>query len=305
MSTATKPALRGVCDRPVPDPGTGHAARPAAASRGRGAGGRRTRDGAGVPAARRHAGQSGQSGAAPRNAVRRRRQSRQLSGRRRVHRRLATALRLRDQAGDEQRAAGRTAAAAARARSSSRGSTATAAPRMPGACCATRRTATRWCSSPRERSRARPACCKFHTGAFVIAARAGCPIVPAVVRGTRHALSPQGGLPARAGSRSPSCPRSSRRRPHRADRRRGAARSSARAAILQRAAASRISHVPAILTAHLIQRSGDLSERAHLHALHELREHVAAARGDLAAAARAPPAHACALRAWKARTAAT
>jgi len=40
-----------------------------------------------------------------------------------------------------------------------------------------------------------PGLLKFHIGAFVIAARAGCPIVPAVVRGTRHALSPQGGLP--------------------------------------------------------------------------------------------------------------
>jgi 1-acyl-sn-glycerol-3-phosphate acyltransferase len=43
-----------------------------------------------------------------------------------------------------------------------------------------------------------PGLLKFHTGAFVIAVRAGCPLVPAVVRGTRHALSPQGGLP-RAG----------------------------------------------------------------------------------------------------------
>ena len=43
-----------------------------------------------------------------------------------------------------------------------------------------------------------PGLLKFHTGAFVTAVRAGCPIVPAVVRGTRHALSPQGGLP-RAG----------------------------------------------------------------------------------------------------------
>jgi 1-acyl-sn-glycerol-3-phosphate acyltransferase len=40
-----------------------------------------------------------------------------------------------------------------------------------------------------------PGLLKFHTGAFVTAVRAGCPIVPAVVRGTRHALSPQGGLP--------------------------------------------------------------------------------------------------------------
>jgi 1-acyl-sn-glycerol-3-phosphate acyltransferase len=40
-----------------------------------------------------------------------------------------------------------------------------------------------------------PGLLKFHTGAFVIAVRAGCPIVPAVVRGTRRALSPLGGLP--------------------------------------------------------------------------------------------------------------
>ena len=43
-----------------------------------------------------------------------------------------------------------------------------------------------------------PGLLKFHTGAFVIAARAGCPIVPAVVRGTRTALSPLGGLPRAA-----------------------------------------------------------------------------------------------------------
>lgn len=40
-----------------------------------------------------------------------------------------------------------------------------------------------------------PGLLKFHTGAFVTAARAGCPIVPAVVRGTRAALSPRGELP--------------------------------------------------------------------------------------------------------------
>jgi 1-acyl-sn-glycerol-3-phosphate acyltransferase len=40
-----------------------------------------------------------------------------------------------------------------------------------------------------------PGLLKFHTGAFVIAARAGCPVIPAVVRGTRAALSPSGGLP--------------------------------------------------------------------------------------------------------------
>jgi 1-acyl-sn-glycerol-3-phosphate acyltransferase len=43
-----------------------------------------------------------------------------------------------------------------------------------------------------------PGLLKFHTGAFATAVRAGCPVVPAVVRGTRRALSPQGGLP-RAG----------------------------------------------------------------------------------------------------------
>ena len=40
-----------------------------------------------------------------------------------------------------------------------------------------------------------PGLLKFHTGAFVTAARAGCPVIPAVVRGTRAALSPSGALP--------------------------------------------------------------------------------------------------------------
>ncbi|HEY0768508.1 MAG TPA: lysophospholipid acyltransferase family protein [Steroidobacteraceae bacterium] len=40
-----------------------------------------------------------------------------------------------------------------------------------------------------------PGLLKFHTGAFATAARAGCPIVPAVVRGTRRALPPSGALP--------------------------------------------------------------------------------------------------------------
>ena len=40
-----------------------------------------------------------------------------------------------------------------------------------------------------------PGLLKFHTGAFVTAARAACPVIPAVVRGTRAALSPSGGLP--------------------------------------------------------------------------------------------------------------
>ena len=38
----------------------------------------------------------------------------------------------------------------------------------------------------------RPGLLKFHLGAFVTAARAGCPLVPAVVRGTRRALPPRG-----------------------------------------------------------------------------------------------------------------
>jgi 1-acyl-sn-glycerol-3-phosphate acyltransferase len=37
---------------------------------------------------------------------------------------------------------------------------------------------------------------KFHLGAFATATRAGCPLVPAVLRGTRHALPPSGALPA-------------------------------------------------------------------------------------------------------------
>jgi 1-acyl-sn-glycerol-3-phosphate acyltransferase len=40
-----------------------------------------------------------------------------------------------------------------------------------------------------------PGLLKFHTGAFTTALRAGCPIVPAAVKGTRVALPPSGGLP--------------------------------------------------------------------------------------------------------------
>ena len=36
---------------------------------------------------------------------------------------------------------------------------------------------------------------KFHAGAFTVAARAGCPVVPAVIRGTRRALPPKRGWP--------------------------------------------------------------------------------------------------------------
>jgi 1-acyl-sn-glycerol-3-phosphate acyltransferase len=41
----------------------------------------------------------------------------------------------------------------------------------------------------------KPGLLKFHTGAFATAARAGCPLVPAVLRGTRRALPPNGNLP--------------------------------------------------------------------------------------------------------------
>jgi 1-acyl-sn-glycerol-3-phosphate acyltransferase len=40
-----------------------------------------------------------------------------------------------------------------------------------------------------------PGLLKFHAGAFLTAARAGCPVVPAIVTGTRAALPPTGGLP--------------------------------------------------------------------------------------------------------------
>jgi len=40
-----------------------------------------------------------------------------------------------------------------------------------------------------------PGLLRFHAGAFMTAARAGCPVVPATVKGSRAALSPLGGLP--------------------------------------------------------------------------------------------------------------
>jgi len=40
-----------------------------------------------------------------------------------------------------------------------------------------------------------PGLLRFHTGAFATAVRARCPLVPAVIRGSREALSPSGGLP--------------------------------------------------------------------------------------------------------------
>jgi 1-acyl-sn-glycerol-3-phosphate acyltransferase len=40
-----------------------------------------------------------------------------------------------------------------------------------------------------------PGLLKFHAGAFTTAARAGCPVVPAVIRGTRHVLPASGVFP--------------------------------------------------------------------------------------------------------------
>jgi 1-acyl-sn-glycerol-3-phosphate acyltransferase len=40
-----------------------------------------------------------------------------------------------------------------------------------------------------------PGLLKFHSGAFATAQRAACPLVPAVLRGTRRALPPDSGLP--------------------------------------------------------------------------------------------------------------
>jgi 1-acyl-sn-glycerol-3-phosphate acyltransferase len=40
-----------------------------------------------------------------------------------------------------------------------------------------------------------PGLLKFHFGAFAAAQRAGCPVVPATIHGSRVALSPRGGLP--------------------------------------------------------------------------------------------------------------
>ena len=40
-----------------------------------------------------------------------------------------------------------------------------------------------------------PGLLRFHTGAFATAARVGCPLVPAVLRGTRRALAPSRALP--------------------------------------------------------------------------------------------------------------
>jgi 1-acyl-sn-glycerol-3-phosphate acyltransferase len=46
-----------------------------------------------------------------------------------------------------------------------------------------------------------PGLLKFHLGAFATAQRAGCPVVPAIIQGSRLALAPRGGLPHRTALR--------------------------------------------------------------------------------------------------------
>ena len=191
------------------------------------------------------------------------------------------------------------------ARSSSSASTGTRARPMRAACCAMPPGATRWCSSPRAPSPRTPGLLKFHAGAFVTAARAGCPLVPAVVRGTRRALPPgRRAAAARAASSSRSCRRSRRRAGRRTRRAVPELRERRARGDPGRARRAATSHVATILPAHLIQRVRDLPQRADLDALHELGEHVAAAGGRLLQA-RERRRSALALRAWKARTAAT
>ena len=98
----------------------------------------------------------------------------------------AAALRVRDQAGDERRAARRPAAPAHRLRVRRALTIATRAPPTRGACCARPPAAIRWCSFPKAPSQPEVGLGKFHTGAFAIAARAACPVVPAVILGTRR-----------------------------------------------------------------------------------------------------------------------
>ncbi len=57
---------------------------------------------------------------------------------------------------------------------------------MRGAYCAAPPAVIHWCFFPKARSRPEVGLGKFHTGAFAIAARAACPIVPAVILGTRR-----------------------------------------------------------------------------------------------------------------------
>ena len=63
-------------------------------------------------------------------------------------------------------------------------------PRRARACCAMPSGARRWCSSPRAPSTTAPGLLPFRNGAFAAAQRAGLPLVPLVIRGTRRRLPP-------------------------------------------------------------------------------------------------------------------
>ena len=160
----------------------------------------------------------------------------------------------------------------------------------------------RWCSFPKARSRPRPGLGKFHTGAFAIAARAGCPVVPAVILGTRRNMPATRVLP--------------RPGPHRSELRRSRSspvtpsaaggddpaltlRDRSRAAILERVrragslpeqrdrhATASSATCAAVLAADFVQRARDLPERAHLHASPSApRTHCRPTRRPAAAAA--------------------
>ena len=159
-----------------------------------------------------HANRGEVAGADSGRPVRGRRESRELSRRRGDDRRAAAALRVRDQARDERAYRWRDCCCAAWARSSSSGSIA------KGSAADARRvlrTAVERHSLvffPEGTFTQRPGLLQVPHGAFATAARAGCPVVPAVVRGTRRALPPKGRLPRPDGSKLRSCRRCGRRR---------------------------------------------------------------------------------------------
>ncbi len=105
-----------------------------------------------------------------------------------------------------------------------------------------------------------PGLLKFHSGAFTTAVRAGCPVVPAVVRGTRVALSPRGELPRPARIEVeilPAITLAEGAPAHRA----AVLREQARTAILGVLGEPDLgSHVAPITPADLVERVGDLPE---------------------------------------------
>ncbi|MHB1872689.1 MAG: lysophospholipid acyltransferase family protein [Steroidobacteraceae bacterium] len=105
-----------------------------------------------------------------------------------------------------------------------------------------------------------PGLMKFHSGAFTTAVRAGCPVVPAIVRGTRTALSPRGALPRPARIEVQFLPPLA---PPAGEPARAAAqlREQARAAILSLLDEPDLSsHVAPVPPADLVQGVGDLPE---------------------------------------------